>query len=286
MKGEIFALLASFLWAFTAIFFTKASRILGVLKINIGRLFLGNIYLFFTLIFLNKGFSLSYEQFFYLSLSGIIGLALGDWFLFESFLLLGSQLTMLIFTSSPIITILLSYIFLKEKLNLLNFIGVFFILLGIVLALIKKGEKKFVFKGVMFAFLGGLMQSIGLVLAKKALNTGIDTLLATFYRMLPAFFSLLIILSFIKFKDREQERDKKFYGFLFMFLGSLVGPYLGVWFSQIAIKYASTGISATLLSLSPIFLIPLNCLFEKEKISNLRIIGTFISIFGVYILLK
>jgi drug/metabolite transporter (DMT)-like permease len=275
------------LWSFTAIFFTKASRYLGILKVNAGRLFLANIYFLLTLLFLKYKFSFNFSEFLYLSLSGIIGLALGDLFLFKSFLLIGPQLTMLIFTSSPLITLFLSFIFLNEKIGIITFIGIILVISGISISLIsKKNERKIVFLGFIFGFSGGLMQSIGLILAKKGLATGIDTLLASFLRISSAFFFTLILIPFIKFYNNKDSKNKKSYGYLFLFLGSIIGPYLGVWFSQIAIKYSNTGVAATLLSLSPIFLIPLDKIFEKEKIGFLRIFGTTAAIFGIYIILN
>ncbi len=274
------------MWSFTAIFFTKASKYLGILKVNLLRLFLANIYFLITLILLKNKFTFSFAEVFYLSLSGIIGLALGDLFLFKSFLLIGPQLTMLIFTSSPLITLLLSFIFLKEKISFIAASGIFLVIFGVSISLIsKKNEKKIVFFGFLFSFLAAVMQSLGLILAKKGLLSGIDTLLASFIRIFFAFFFTLTLNPLIKLKNFET-KNKKNYGFIFLLFGSIIGPYLGVWFSQIAIKYSNTGIAATLLSLSPIFLIPLDKIFEKEEIGFLRIIGTIIAIFGIYIILN
>lgn len=274
------------MWSFTAIFFTKASKYLGILKVNLLRLFLANIYFLITLILLKNQFTFSFAEVFYLSLSGIIGLALGDLFLFKSFLLIGPQLTMLIFTSSPLITLLLSFTFLKEKISFIATFGIFLVIFGVSISLIsKKNEKKIVFFGFLFSFLAAVMQSIGLILAKKGLLSGIDTLFASFIRIFFAFFFTLILNPLIKLKNSERDNNKN-YGYFFLFFGSIIGPYLGVWFSQIAIKYSNTGIAATLLSLSPIFLIPLDKIFEGEKIGFLRIIGTIIAIFGLYIILN
>lgn len=239
------------------------------------------------MIFIKSSFSFSFEEFLYLGLSGIIGLALGDLFLFESFLLLGPQLTMLIFTSSPLITLLLSFLFLNEKIGLISFIGIILVIGGISLAILsKKIERKVILKGVFFAVLGAFMQAAGFVLAKKGFFYGIDTLLASFLRILCAFFFTIILLPIFKLKNSQKIQNKKNSGYIFLFMGSIIGPYLGVWFSQIAIKYANTGIAATLLTLSPIFLIPLDAIFEKEKIGFVRIIGTLITIFGIYIILN
>lgn len=248
---------------------------------------MANIYFFITLLFFKNNFSFNKIDFFYLSLSGIIGLALGDLFLFKSFLILGPQLTMLIFTSSPLITLFLSIAFLKERISIINFFGIVLVLIGISIALLdKRNEKKIIIKGFVFATLGALMQAIGLILAKKGLSSGIDTMLASFLRLLPAFMFTLIFLPFIKIKNSQELISNKLKGEIFLFSGSIIGPFLGVWFSQIAIKYANTGIAATLLSLSPIFLIPLDCFFEKEKIGFLRVLGTILAISGIYIILN
>ena len=248
---------------------------------------MANIYFFITLLFFKNNFYFTQLEFFYLSLSGIIGLALGDLFLFKSFLILGPQLSMLSFTSSPLITLFLSIVFLKEKISIINFFGIVLILCGTSIALIdKKIKKNIMFKGFVFAVLGAIMQAIGLILAKKGLSSGIDTMLASFLRLLPAFMFTLIFLPFIKIKNFQDPINDKLKGAIFLFSGSIIGPFLGVWFSQIAIKHSNTGIAATLLSLSPIFLIPLDYIFEKEKIGFLRVLGTIFAIFGIYIILN
>ncbi len=64
-------------------------------------------------------------------------------------------------------------------------------------------------------------------------------------------------------------------------IGSVFGPFLGVSFSLIAVKYATTGVASTIMAIVPILLIPPAILFFKQKISWLEILGAFISVGGV-----
>ncbi|RLD55198.1 MAG: EamA family transporter, partial [Bacteroidetes bacterium] len=64
-------------------------------------------------------------------------------------------------------------------------------------------------------------------------------------------------------------------------IGSVFGPFLGVSFSLIAVKYASTGVASTLMSIVPILIIPPAVLFFKQKVSWLEVLGAFISVSGV-----
>ncbi|MGB9599974.1 MAG: EamA family transporter [Myxococcota bacterium] len=64
------------------------------------------------------------------------------------------------------------------------------------------------------------------------------------------------------------------------------GKFLGVIFSMNAIKYTHSGIARTLLSMTPITIIPFSVLVCKEKIGVRSIIGTLIALQGVVVLIQ
>jgi drug/metabolite transporter (DMT)-like permease len=66
-----------------------------------------------------------------------------------------------------------------------------------------------------------------------------------------------------------------------MTLGSFTGPFLGVSFSLLAVKYTETGVAATLMSLTPVMLIPAVFMLKKERIRPFEIIGALVSVGGV-----
>ena len=66
--------------------------------------------------------------------------------------------------------------------------------------------------------------------------------------------------------------------------GAVFGPFLGVWLSQVAIKYTATGIASTILSTTPIFLIPVAAVVERERTTPRAVIGAVVAVAGVALL--
>ena len=284
--GELAAFLTAFCWSWTSVFFTLASRRVGSLTVNILRLPLGTALLLAACLVTGKGFAIDSYQLWMLSLSGIIGLALGDAFLFESFVLIGPRLGTLLFTSSPAMTTALAYLFLGESIGPFGLLGMTTTLAGVTWVVLEKrdGRERFNLRGTLFALLGALGQSVGLVLAKPVLLSGIDPLYATLLRMTAATAAAVALASFLglpRFVKVLFSRDR---AVLFLTGGVVFGPVLGVYLSQVAIKLTHTGIAATLFATMPILMIPISFLVMGERISLRAVIGTVIAVVGVALL--
>ena len=87
--GEISALATAICWSFTAYAFTDASRRVGSVQVNIDRMFLASVILLIIIFSFGISLDLTFYQIGNLILSGIVGLVLGDSFLFKSFQLIG-----------------------------------------------------------------------------------------------------------------------------------------------------------------------------------------------------
>ena len=77
-------------------------------------------------------------------------------------------------------------------------------------------------------------------------------------------------------------RDKK--ARLFTAGGALTGPFIGVWFSMVAVQRAHVGIASTLMALSPIILIPLGHWVFREQISPRSVASTVVALAGAAII--
>lgn len=66
--------------------------------------------------------------------------------------------------------------------------------------------------------------------------------------------------------------------------GAVVGPFLGIWLSLIAVQHARLGIASTLMALPPVLLIPLEYLIYRHRVSRRGIAGTVIAMVGVALL--
>lgn len=64
-------------------------------------------------------------------------------------------------------------------------------------------------------------------------------------------------------------------------IGSFFGPFLGISFSLVSVKFTQTGIASTLMAMVPIFIIAPAVILYKEKVTLAEIIGAVLSVAGV-----
>lgn len=289
--GEISALITAVLWSVTSIIFTEASIRVGTIYVNITRMILALFFLVITLFIINIKIDLSSHQVFNLAISGIIGLVIGDTFLFKAFQCIGARLSMLVMALVPPISALMAFIFLGESLSVIGIVGIMITVSGIALVVLKREEKptskyKIDFAGIFYAVMGAIGQAVGLIFAKYALNESeINGFLAAFVRLMSAviiFYPLAVMTGRFKTPVKVFKNDRK--AFLLTVLGSIFGPFLGITFSLVSISYTKVGISSTLMATVPIIMLPMVRYYYKEKLSWISILGTVIAVGGIAIL--
>ncbi len=288
--GEIAALGGALLWSFSSFLFTEATIRLGVIQLNIDRLILAILLILLTIFAFGIAFTTTNTQLIYLSISGIIGLVLGDTFLLAAFKAIGPRITMLIMSFNPAVAAIFAYFMLHETLGLPIIFGMALTLAGISLVVMEKPKTKTKFKvttrGVIYAFLGAFGQAIGLVFSKMAfLDCEINSLTASLYRMLAALLIILplgMIMKHYRNPIKIYLKDKKL--FLLVTIGSIIGPYLGITLSFIAAINTKIGVASTLLATVPIMMLPLSHYFYKEQLSFRSIAGAVIAVLGVQLL--
>jgi drug/metabolite transporter (DMT)-like permease len=64
-------------------------------------------------------------------------------------------------------------------------------------------------------------------------------------------------------------------------LGAFFGPFLGVSFSLISVKFAKTGIASTIMALTPVFILLPAYFLYKQKVTLQELIGSMVSVCGV-----
>ena len=65
----------------------------------------------------------------------------------------------------------------------------------------------------------------------------------------------------------------------------VLGPTVGVWLSQVAFAKTSVGVAQTLLSLVPVFMLPIARVAYGSRPSRLGVIGTFVAFAGTIVIL-
>jgi drug/metabolite transporter (DMT)-like permease len=134
--------------------------------------------------------------------------------------------------------------------------------------------------------MGALGQAGGLIIAKFAFQDGeIDKFVATFIRLSSAAVVILPMMLILKKYGNPfpiYKKDGKGLGVIL--IGTILGPYLGITFSLIAIDNTKVGIAATLMSTMPIIMLPMSKYMFKESLSWRAISGAMLAVLGIAIL--
>lgn len=291
--GELAALATSFFFALTALIFTMTGRLVGSQVTNRMRLTFALIYLIILNIILFREplpFSAESSRWVWLSLSGIIGLSLGDFFFFQSLISVGPRLGSLLLSLAPIFGSIIAWIFFGEILTALQITGIVLALAGIAWVITSHEEppdtpRGHTRRGVIFGVLAGLGQAVGLVLSKQGMFGDFSPFQANAIRILAA---VIFVWAWTAFDSKVTEtftdlREKP-QAIRLLLLGAFMGPMLAVSLSLLAVQHAEIGVASTLTGLSPVIILPISYFVFKEKLGWQAILGTILAIAGVAIL--
>lgn len=292
MTGEIYALLTAVFWTITALAFESASLKVGSISVNLIRLLLAMVFLT-VFSYISRGVAFptdaSYHAWFWLSLSGVAGFVIGDLFLFESFTLIGSRVSMLMMTLVPPLTALAGFAFLGETLKAVQVGGMALVLTGIAMVVINRRngnglkEGRLSRKGLFFAFLGAAGQAAGLILSKYGMQD-YDAFSATQIRIITGIIGFIILITLMKRWGRLFATFSHKPAMKRIVLGSIFGPFLGVSFSLLAIQNTATGVASTLMAITPVLIIPPYMIIYKTRVGWAEVAGAVLSVVGVALL--
>ncbi|MCE1253682.1 MAG: DMT family transporter [Anaerolineae bacterium] len=295
--GMFAALATAFLWALSSIFFSIGGKRVGSLVVNRIRLMFAVLWLLIThtiLLGTPVPLNASPERWMWFSLSGIVGLAIGDAFLFQAYVLIGPRITTLFMASVPVISAFLGWIFFNEVLAPLEILGIAVTVGGIFLVVMdgnsdnqeKEGASKNYLKGVLFGMGAATGQAVGMALAKNGLTDGFPSLSGTLMRMIAAMAVIWLVTLFVgkaRYSLHAVSVDRR--ALVAIMMGSIVGPFLGVWCSLIATQSEVLGIASTLIAMTPIFVLPIVYFVFKEKVTRRAVFGTVVALLGASILM-
>ncbi len=290
--GELSALTAAFLWAISSVVYSLLGQRIPPLQLNFLKGIIAIAFLVITLLF--QGITIDNFQTFsvvLLSISGIIGIGLGDTAYFLALNNLGARRTLLLETLTPPLSALLAWILIGETLNTIAWCGILLTLLGIAWVISERislqiNNNLLILKGVMWGILAAVTQAGGSVLSRVALlNSDISPLESSLIRLV-AGTGIAFLLAAIPWNKKSSSQPINFLSFRIMgtiTLAAFGSTYLGIWLQQTSLKFAPTGIAQTLLATSPIFVIPI-ALIMKEKVSLRSILGVLIALAGISLL--
>lgn len=295
------ALLTTLLFATSAICGYRTSRQIGGLEANFWRILLATVFLAIWANTFGSGLSGAPGWF---VLSGFLGIGVGDTAYFQALPRLGSRRTILLCQclTAPFAA-LIEFFWLGTKLNLPEILCVALIIVGVAVALKPDDQLKLSKRdwqvGLIGSSISALCTAIASVLIRKGFAVahagGFDPDAGTtgYQRVLGGILIPTVALFLFKarsarehggvFERKTMEVSQKKWATLWPWVlaNALAGQTLGVTAMQWALKTTQAGIVAAVIAMTPVVLLPMTRLVEKEKIHLHSFVGAMIAVLGV-----
>ena len=175
--GEFYALSSAFVWALAVVLFRRAGDVLPAFETNLFKILLGFVLLWPTIL-LFEGWTLpSYSagEFLVVVLSGYLGIAVADtWYLRALHLVGAGRIGVISSLLSPFV-ILLSVLFLGERLGAWQLGGFALVMCGLLLVSWQANREQVdaedLRKGMLYGISAVFLMAVGVVMVKQILET-------------------------------------------------------------------------------------------------------------------
>jgi drug/metabolite transporter (DMT)-like permease len=286
--GELFSILSAAAWAVGVILYRRLGESLPPLQLN----FLKNCLVLLMLIpaiFLLHGAAVprfETQAILRAVLSGIIGIGIADTLYFRALNELGAgRMGILGNFYSPFVLVL-SFIFLDERLNVWQWCGFALVSFGVFLAskpsAAEAVKPAHYFRGLMFGLLSIALMAISIVLVKPVLEAQ-PLLWVTGLRMLGAIVGMVLIALF---RDQLQLlKAPKNLRWGPLITAAFVGQFVAMVFWLAGYKFTSASVAAILNETASVFILLLAWLWLKEPPARRGLIGVGLTLSGVSFML-
>jgi len=295
--GELISIGVAFSWTATALLSEYGSKRLGNLQLNVMRMLLALLFsmvLFWVVTGCPLPTAIPASACAWMLLSGVVGYVVGDFCLFQCYIIIGSRYGQLFMTLAPLAAALAAWVMLGQQMPPMSVVAMVVTLCGIGITVMGRGSHhalslKLPLAGVLYAVGAALCQGVGLVLSKVGMDCYGPTDMpqwmvpfsANFLRCIAGIvgFTLLLYKRETLVSLRPALTDAK--GVAVAVATTVFGPFVGVGFSLMAVQLTSAGVASTLMALTPIIiLLPSYWLF-RQPITWKTIVGAVVAVVGV-----
>lgn len=278
----IYALLASVFSGLTSVFAKTGIKNIDSILATFLRTIVISLFLLLIVIFkenINNIFLIDKKTLLFLTLSGISNTLL--WICYFKALDLGtvSKVTP-VDKTSIVLTLILSSLFLNEKITTIKIISIALILLGTFLTIKKESKDSKENRWILYAILTAVFTSTTTVLSKIGIENT-NTTLITFLRTIVV---LIILTTITLFKKKYKYiKDIKSRSWLFIILSGLSTSLSWLFYFK-ALALGEASIVFPIEKLSLVVSILISIIFLKEKVSKKQITGIIIIVIGTSLL--
>ncbi len=292
---ELAALGASLCFAVAGLLAMEPSRALGAIRFNRVRMLLMAVLLFVVASITGGIETLSVASMPILVTSGLVGIFLGDTFLFAGLRRVGPRRNAVMFAFNAPLTAIAGIFYLDELLSFPVFVGCVLVTTGVIVA-ISYGQTQSSRNhwdaihgslpiGLLFGFLAAAGQAGGILLSRPLMQEGIDPVAASAVRVAIAAIALVVVY------ELSTHRSKKDHSIwtrqiVAKTVGSgIIGMGIGMTLVMFALRGGEAGIVSTLSSAAPVVMLPLIWAISGQRPALGAWIGATIVFFGTALIL-
>lgn len=288
--GEIAALSAAIIWAFTVCVYRAFGSHVSSYIINLYKNIVALTCVGVTLWIFQSPLSINMTDAFFLVLSGIIGIVVGDTTGYGALKRLGAPLSSTALCIAPPVSTLFAVVIYNEVLTGQQFVGMCLAILG-VLGVVLVNHKNIVNpifeyrKGILLMVACGVSHGVGAVLARGPMQR-VDVFYGTFLRLAPAVLVLCgqLLLDKKEGPFRMVFLEKK--GAAAMAIAAFFGTYLGLVLFAVSLRYTKAGVVSSIVATYPIWVVPVARYFLKEKSPPQAYLFTVLAVLGIVLLVE
>lgn len=298
--GELISIGVAFSWTVTALLSEYGSKRMGNLTLNAMRMgitLIASSVLFWVMTGSPLPAHASNEAYMWMMLSGLVGYVIGDYCLFQCYIIIGSKFGQLFMTLAPIAAAITAWATLGQQMRPQGILAMIVTLAGIAITVLGRSDNhkvsfKLPLNGMLFAIGAAVCQGVGLVLSKIGMDHYQASMtshtspwmlpfFANFFRCVAGITGFLLLMSFKEGYGSLRKNVTDRVSMVTAMTTTLFGPFVGVGCSLLAVQYTSAGIASTLMALTPIIIIlPAYWLF-RQPITARSVVGAAISCIGV-----
>lgn len=300
--GELISIGVALSWTLTALLAEYGSKRIGNLPLNVMRMaiaLLCSCLLFWVVTGTPLPAGASYSAYGWMLLSGMVGFVIGDFCLFQCYLIIGSRFGQLFMTLAPVVAAVMAWLTLGQRIGWQGVLAMAVTLAGIAISVLGRSHDghhrlslQLPLNGVLFALGAAACQGVGLVLSKIGMNHYEASLAApcpawllpfyaNFFRCIAGTIGFALLLHYsTRGWDALHRAVTDRVSLSTALLITLFGPFIGVGCSLLALQYTDAGVASTLMALSPIFIIAPYRWIYKQPVSVSSVVGTVISVIG------
>ena len=284
--GEFYSLACALAWAIAVILFKKSGESLAPVPLNLFKNVLGLALMLLTIVAFSgiawPGIPAAAVA--VALVSGFLGIGLGDTLYFRALNEVGASRLAIAQTLYSPFVIVLSALYLAERLTLLQFAGVVLVLAGIALVTWAPGagavDAARLRRGLFEAAASVFAMAGGVVMAKPLLER-YDFLWIVTLRIVGGVLGMLIFLP----PARDLARIRKAFAGVRhwpqVIAGSVVGTYISMMLWLAGYKYTKASIASVLNEMAAVFILALAAIFLHDRLKPAQLAGSAVAIAGV-----